>query len=69
MRAPIIADAGTEADSWGEGGATEGKPCVKLDGPVRGVSGAVGDGDDDSTTHIRCDLVATSFATVWAKVE
>lgn len=71
-RAPIIADAGTEAAIWGEGGAA-GTPCVKLDGPVngvvRGVSGAVGDGDADSTTHIRCDLVATSFATVCARVE
>lgn len=29
-----------------------------------GVAGADGEGDADSTTHIRCDRVATSFATV-----
>lgn len=69
IRAPTMADAGTEAAIWGEGGATGGVPCVKLDGPVNGVSGAVGDGDADSTTHMRCDLVATSLATVWANVE
>jgi len=35
----------------------------------RGVAGALGDGDADSTTHMRCDLVATSLATVWPSVE
>lgn len=72
IRAPIRAEAGTEAAICGDGGAA-GAPCVKLAGPVNGVvmgvSGAVGDGDDDSTTHMRCDRVATSFATVWARVE
>lgn len=38
-------------------------------GVASGVAGAEGEGDADSTTHIRCDLVATSFATVWARVE
>jgi hypothetical protein len=35
----------------------------------RGVAGEEGDGEADSTTHIRCDRVATSLATVWARVE
>jgi hypothetical protein len=34
------------------------------DGVDKGVAGLEGEGDDDSTTHIRCDLVATNFATV-----
>jgi hypothetical protein len=35
----------------------------------RGVAGALGDGDADSTTHMRWDFVATSFATVCPRVE
>lgn len=62
--APIIADAGTAAAGCGEGGVGGGGPCVKLDGPIKGVAGADGEGDADSTTHMRCDLVATSLATV-----
>lgn len=70
--APGSADAGTAAVGTGEGGAAfwdddEVVPCPC--GPIKGVAGAEGEGDADSTTHIRCDLVATSFATVWAKVE
>lgn len=70
MRAPAMADAGTADAKTGDGGAANGggigvKPC----GGMRGVAGADGDGDADSTTHIRCDLVATSFATVCASVE
>ncbi len=38
-------------------------------GASRGVAGALGDGDADSTTHMRWELVATSLATVWARVE
>lgn len=38
-------------------------------GAVDGVAGADGEGDAASTTHIRWDLVATSFATVCARVE
>lgn len=38
-------------------------------GPRRGVAGALGLGDADSTTHMRCECVATSLATVWARVE
>lgn len=80
-RAPAMADAGTAAVGTGEagtaavgtgdGGAAEGGgPAVVKDwGPIKGVAGAEGDGDADSTTHIRCDRVATSLATVWARVE
>jgi hypothetical protein len=35
----------------------------------RGVAGALGEGDADSTTHMRCDRVAMSLATVWPRVE
>lgn len=38
-------------------------------GPSSGVAGVDGDGEADSTTHMRCALVATSFATVCARVE
>lgn len=38
-------------------------------GPRRGVAGALADGLADSTTHMRCDRVATSLATVPARVE
>jgi hypothetical protein len=34
-----------------------------------GVAGALGEGEADSTTHLRWDLVATSLATVWPSVE
>ena len=35
-----------------------------IEGVARGVAGVDGEGEAASTTHIRCDLVATSFATV-----
>ena len=34
-----------------------------------GVAGALGEGEADSTTHMRWDFVATSLATVWPRVE
>lgn len=68
-RAPAIADAGTAAAVTGDGGATLVAALVKPCGAIRGVAGAEGEGDADSTTHIRCDLVATSLATVCARVE
>lgn len=75
MRAPIMAAAGTDGALWGEGGAPAplllegaggaGPPAVtKLPGPVRGVAGVLGEGDADSTIHMRCEPVATSLATV-----
>lgn len=42
---------------------------VVCTGASSGVCGADGDGDGESTTHIRCARVATNFATVWARVE
>lgn len=70
-------EAGTAAVGTGDGGAGAntgaaggGGPAVVKDwGPIKGVAGAEGEGDADSTTHIRCDRVATSLATVWARVE
>lgn len=64
-------DGGAGADTGADTGAAEGGgPAVVKDwGPIKGVAGAEGDGDADSTTHIRCDRVATSLATVWARVE
>jgi hypothetical protein len=35
----------------------------------RGVAGVLGEGEAESTIHMRCELVATSFATVCASVE
>lgn len=73
-RAPIIADAGMAGDVCGDAGGPllgvrVGGPPGKLLGPVNGVAGPVGEGEVESTTHMRCDLVATSFATVCASVE
>lgn len=78
MDAPAMADAGTDVartagDGTGDGGApwwaagTEPpeKPC----GASNGVAGVDGDGEADSTTHMRWDLVATNLATVCASVE
>jgi len=39
------------------------------EGVARGVTGFDGAGEADSTTQTRCDRVATSLATVWARVE
>jgi hypothetical protein len=40
-----------------------------MEGVANGVTGAEGDGEAASTTHIRWDRVATSLATVCARVE
>lgn len=58
--APASAEAGTAAAGAGDGGAPVEEACAESNG----VAGADGEGDADSTTHMRCDLVATSFATV-----
>jgi hypothetical protein len=75
IRAPGRAEAemaGNVADSAGDAGFDPGcggtTACV-IDGVARGVAGVEGDGDAASTTHILCDLVARSLATVWARVE
>lgn len=52
----------------GETGMTGGAMTGWL-GARRGVAGALGEGDADSTTHMRWELVATSLATVCASVE
>jgi hypothetical protein len=41
---------------------------TRLAGVSAGVDGPEDDGDGLSTTHMRCERVATSFATVWASV-
>lgn len=72
--APGRAEAGTLC--WtccgrGEGGV-EPEPGIRTDPPVgarSGVAGAEGEGEADSTTHMRWAWVATSFATVCARVE
>ena len=55
--APAMAEAGTAALGTGEAGG----PVV---GAASGVAGCVGDFDSSSTTHIRCEPVATNLATV-----
>lgn len=45
----------------GEGG-------TRTDGVSAGVEGPEDAGDGASTTHIRCERVATNLATVWASV-
>jgi hypothetical protein len=55
--------AGKVALSPGEAG-DEPRGGTNIAGVVAGVAGADGDGDDPSTTHILCALVATSFAVV-----
>lgn len=52
-----------------ESGALTGPAGDGCVGGRRGVAELLGVGEADSTTHIRCDLVATSLATVCARVE
>lgn len=73
-RAPAMAEAGTAEVGTGDDGAPDGAggggtELVKPWGPIKGVAGAEGEGDADSTTHTRCDRVATSLPTVWARLE
>lgn len=60
--------AGKAAFSAGEAGE-EPYGGAKIAGVNAGVAGAEGDGEEPSTTHILCDLVAMSFAVVCASVE
>jgi len=74
MRAPgrAAADTGNALLKEGEAGFDPiggARTAWLMDGVARGVAGVDGDGEADSTTHIRCALVATSLATVWARVE
>jgi len=74
IRAPGRAEAETgnapliEGDAgFDPGGGT--RTAWVIEGVANGVAGADGEGEADSTTHIRWLLVATSLATVWARVE
>jgi hypothetical protein len=49
--------------------AGEERTAWVIDGVASGVAGAEGDGEAASTTHIRWERVATSLATVCARVE
>ncbi len=75
MRAPGRAAAettGKEVARFGDAGVdATGDDKIGLDIDMEGVGKGVADGDGDaaSTTHIRCERVATSLATVWASVE
>lgn len=77
MRAPgraaaETADAGKLPLMLGEIGlepGVGGLPAYVMEGAARGVAGCEGDGEADSTTHIRWERVATSRATVCASVE
>jgi hypothetical protein len=78
-RPEILAPGNAAADTagkavWmdGEAGvefAGEARTAWVMEGVASGVAGAEGDGEAASTTHIRWERVATSFATVCAKVE
>ena len=83
--APGIADAeiaGATVLVWSGGvvvvmgmlGNVEGRGVIgdggtRIAGVTAGVGGPEEAGEAVSTTHMRCELVATSLATVWARVE
>lgn len=54
-RAPAMAEAGTVGVDTGDGGAPPpaDDPEASDWGPINGVAGAEGDGEADSTTHMR----------------
>lgn len=64
--------AGKEVENDGDAGVElleyDRFACVR-EGVASGVAGVEGEGEGDSTTHIRWDFVATSRATVWARVD
>lgn len=51
------------------GSGAMGDGGTRTAGVAAGVGGPEEAGDGVSTTHILCERVATSFATVWARVE
>ena len=59
-------NAGDTGPDPGCGGDVTG---CRIDGVARGVAGVDGDGEAASTTHILCERVARSLATVWAREE
>lgn len=62
--APSDGDVGADVDAIGEWRFAE-----LTEGVASGVAPGDGEGEDDSTIHIRCDLVASSLAIVWPSVE
>jgi len=62
------AETGKDPESDGEVGVDEFGEC-RLAKPMEGVAPGDGEGEDDSTTHIRWDLVASILAIVWPSVE
>lgn len=74
-RPEILLPGSADAETAGNEGTRDGEAGVEeLCGAstvceVEGVKGVVGEGEAASTTHSRCDLVATSLATVCASVE
>ena len=74
-RAPGSATADTAGKAFTNDGEAGTEPlgdertACGVAGVARGVAGVDGDGDWDSTTHIRWALVATILATVCAKVD
>lgn len=52
-----------------DGNGVIGDGGTRIAGVAAGVGGPEDAGDGVSTTHIRCERVATSFATVAARVE
>jgi hypothetical protein len=69
IRAPGRAAAETEGNAGERDG--EAGPCgvARTAGTAAGVAGVDGEGEALSTTHILWLVVATSLATVWARVE
>lgn len=57
-----VAEADAGSGVMGEGG-------TRTAGAMAGVGGPEEAGEGASTTHMRWDRVATSLATVWARVE
>lgn len=70
--APGNAEAEMEGNAGDKGGELVIESCgtaASIDGADCGVAGAEEDGEGLSVTHMRWEVVATSFATVWARVE
>lgn len=70
--APVRCDGDVEAMSAGpvDGRGVTGDGGTRIEaGCEAGVGGPEEAGEGVSTTHMRCERVATSLATVWARVE
>jgi len=83
--APVMAAADMAGAGWIGGCVGDGEACrpllaaagsgvigdggTRMAGVMAGVGGPEEAGDGCSTTHMRCERVATSLATVWASVD